>query len=90
MSIRSCVTASQATKGAVAFDADADEADPVAVAALLDQLPRQGWPSQVSPTMVSAKRALDDRLVETSDARTAGRPEIVTGTTQLLFPGIAG
>jgi hypothetical protein len=33
---------------------------------------------------------LDDRLAETFDARTAGRPEIVTGTSQMLFPGMRG
>jgi arylsulfatase len=33
---------------------------------------------------------LDDRLAETFDARTAGRPEIVTGTTQMLFAGMRG
>jgi arylsulfatase len=33
---------------------------------------------------------LDDRLAETFDARTAGRPEIVEGTTQMLFEGMRG
>src|SRR5262245_47867913 len=31
---------------------------------------------------------LDDRLAETSDPDIAGRPRIVTGTRQLLFPGM--
>jgi len=33
---------------------------------------------------------LDDRLMETSNPKIAGRPEIVEGTTQLLFPGMRG
>ena len=31
---------------------------------------------------------LDDRFVETHDPEIAGRPVIVTGTSQLLFPGM--
>jgi hypothetical protein len=31
---------------------------------------------------------LDDRLVETTNPKIAGRPEIITGTSQLLFPGM--
>jgi arylsulfatase len=45
-----------------------------------------------SPNLIEAARynvlPLDDRLAETSDPHIAGRPEIVTGTSQLLFPGM--